>query len=49
MYPGHWSKVFPDKPAVINTVTDDALTYKQLDDRSNQLAQLMYSLGLRRI
>ena len=48
MYPGHWSKVFPDKPAVINSVTGDRLTYKQLDDRSNQLAQLIYAQGLRR-
>lgn len=48
MYPGHWSKVFPDKPAVINSATGDSLTYRQLDERSNQLARLMYALGLRR-
>ena len=48
MYPGHWSSVFPDKPAVIHSVTRESVTYQQLDDRSNQLAQLLYDLGLRR-
>lgn len=48
MYPGHWSKTFPDKPAVINAATGDAFSYRQLDDRSNQLAQLLHDMGLRR-
>lgn len=48
MYPGHWATQFPDKPAVINSATGQTLTYAQLNDRSNQLAQLMYDLGLRR-
>lgn len=48
MYPGHWSTVYPDKPAVINTATGQAMSYAQLNDRSNQLAQLMFDEGLRR-
>ncbi len=48
MYPGKWAKEFPDKPAVINSATGDTLTYRQLDERSNQVAQLMYDQGLRR-
>lgn len=48
MYPGHWSKICPDKPAIIHSETGEVVTYKALDDRSNQLAQLMWSQGLRR-
>jgi fatty-acyl-CoA synthase len=47
MYPGHWSRIFPNKPAVVNTATGVATTYRELDDRSNQLAQLMWAKGLR--
>ena len=48
MYPGHWSKVFPSKPAVVHATSGDSVTYQELDDRSNQLAQLMWQQGLRR-
>ncbi len=48
MYPGHWSKIHPDKPAVINSLTGEVTSYKTLDERSNQFAQLMYAEGLRR-
>lgn len=48
MYPGHWAKKFPDKPAIINSASGAVTTYKALDERSNQLAQLMYAQGLRR-
>jgi fatty-acyl-CoA synthase len=47
MYPGHWAKISPNKPAIINTVTGEQQTFKQLDDRSNQLAQLWWDQGLR--
>lgn len=47
MYPGLWAKRFPDKPAVIHAVSGEGVTYQALDDRSNQLAQLMWSEGLR--
>jgi len=48
MYPGHWAKVSPDKVAVINSVTSEQLTFKELDERSNQLAQLLHARGMRR-
>ena len=48
MYPGHWAKIQPDKAAVIHSGSGETLTYQQLDDRSNQLAQFMWSMGMRR-
>ena len=48
MYPGHWAKVFPDKPAVIDVASGATRTYRELNDRSNRLAQLMWRRGLRR-
>ena len=48
MYPGHWSKIFPNKPAVVHASSGESITYQQLDDRSNQLAQLMWQQGLRK-
>ena len=48
MYPGHWAKVTPNKPALINAATGATVTYRQLNDTSNRLAQLMYAKGLRR-
>ena len=48
MYPGRWSKETPDKPAVVMGGSGEVVTYRELDDRSNRLAQLMYAAGLRR-
>ncbi len=48
MYPGRWAKEFPNKPALINAATGATVSYRELDDRSNQLAQLMWDSGLRR-
>jgi acyl-CoA synthetase (AMP-forming)/AMP-acid ligase II len=48
MYPRHWAKLRPDKPAVIDSVSGANLTHAELDRQSNQLAQLMYAHGLRR-
>jgi fatty-acyl-CoA synthase len=47
MYPGKWGKEFPDKPAVVHAVTGATVTYGELNDRSNQMAQLMWDRGLR--
>ena len=47
MHPGEHAKHFPDKPAVVMADTGAVLTYRQLDQRSNQGAQLFRSLGLR--
>ena len=48
MYPAVWAKQTPDKAAAIDAASGDAITYKELDDRSNQLAHLLYAQGLRR-
>ena len=48
MYPGHWADVFPDKAAAIDVATGAERTYGELNDRSNQLAQLLWQRGLRR-
>jgi long-chain acyl-CoA synthetase len=47
MYPGSYVETTPDKPAVIMGSTGEVVTYKQLEDRSNQLAQLLHQRGLR--
>ncbi len=47
MYPGKWAAEFPEKPAVIHAVTGETVTYRELNDRSNRLAQLFFSHGLR--
>lgn len=38
----------PDKPAVIDSSSGELVTYRELDERSNQLAQYLYAQGLRR-
>jgi acyl-CoA synthetase (AMP-forming)/AMP-acid ligase II len=37
----------PDKPAIIMAATGETLSYRELDDRSNQGAQLFRKLGLK--
>ncbi|MBS0470824.1 MAG: AMP-binding protein [Proteobacteria bacterium] len=46
MHPSVIAKEQPDKPAVIMASTGETVTYKELDDRSNQAAQLFRKLGL---
>ena len=38
----------PDQPAYIMAATQEVVTYKQLNDRSNQVAQLARARGLKR-
>ena len=47
MHPGTYAAKNPDKPALIMGTTGAIVTFRELDDRSNQLAQLMWSAGLR--
>ncbi|MCB1684979.1 MAG: acyl-CoA synthetase [Pseudomonadales bacterium] len=47
MYPGKWARQFPDKVAALNSDTGASLTYRELNDRSNRLAQLFWADGLR--
>jgi acyl-CoA synthetase (AMP-forming)/AMP-acid ligase II len=46
MHPATHAKTHPDRAAYIMASTGEAVTYRQLDDRSNQGAQLFRSLGL---
>src|SRR5207249_44324 len=47
MYPGAHAEKNPDKVAYVMAGSGEAVTFKELDDRSNQLAQLLYARGLR--
>ncbi len=48
MYPGAHAASMPDRAAAIRSDTGEALSYRDLDQRSNQLAQLLHAKGLRR-
>ena len=48
MYPGAIAEQTPDKAAYIMAGTGETVTYAELDRRSNQLAHLFRSRGLRR-
>src|SRR2546421_6103117 len=47
MHPAVHALATPDKPAIIMASTGETLTYLQLEERSNQGAQLFRALGLR--
>ncbi len=48
MYPGEHAKTRPDQPAIIMARSGEAITYRQLDERSNRLAHLLRAAGLKR-
>jgi len=48
LYPGTWARERPDHPAQILAETGAVLTYRELDERSNQHARLFRELGLER-
>lgn len=48
MHPGRIADNNPTKPAYIIAETGESFTYRQLEDGSNQMAQLFRSLGLNR-
>jgi len=47
MWPGRHAQERPDQPALIMGSTGDTVTYRDLNDRSNQVAQLFWDAGLR--
>ncbi len=47
MYPGHWALETPDKVAYVLAHAGTEVTYRELNDRSNQCAQMMWAAGLR--
>ena len=48
MYPGLQAKTRPDQPAIVMARSGETITYRQLDERSNQLAHLLRDIGLKR-
>jgi long-chain acyl-CoA synthetase len=48
MHPSLHATSKPDAPAVIMAANDTIITYQQLEDRSNQCAQLFRALGVKR-
>jgi long-chain acyl-CoA synthetase len=48
MYPGVHATTTPDKPAYVMAGSGEVVTYRQLDERSNQVAQLLRAAGLQR-
>jgi long-chain acyl-CoA synthetase len=48
MHPYIHARNTPDKPAYIMASTGEAVTYRQLDEQSNRIAQLFRTAGLKR-
>ncbi|MDQ3106918.1 MAG: AMP-binding protein [Actinomycetota bacterium] len=46
MYPGTIAQRHPDRPAIVMAGSHDVVTFRQLDERSNQLAHLFRNAGL---
>ena len=49
MYPGEYAKRHPDKPAFVMATSGEVVTFGQLDERANRLAQLFRDQGLQRL
>jgi long-chain acyl-CoA synthetase len=47
-YPGSLARTRPEHPAIIMAASGRVVTYRELDARSNRLAQLFWARGLRR-
>ena len=47
MYPGHHATTTPDKPAIVMAGSGETVSYRQLDENSNQLAHWLHAEGLR--
>ena len=48
MYLADHARLTPDKPAMVSGDTGQAVSFAELNDRSNRLAQFLYAQGLRR-
>ncbi|MDH4147649.1 MAG: AMP-binding protein [Acidimicrobiia bacterium] len=46
-YPGFHAQHTPDKPALVMARSGEVVTHRELDKRSNRLAQLLWARGLR--
>jgi long-chain acyl-CoA synthetase len=47
-HPAHHARATPDAPAIIMARSGETITFRQLDERSNQAAHLFRTLGLQR-
>jgi long-chain acyl-CoA synthetase len=47
MYPGSYVASQPDKAAIVMASSGERISFRELDDRSARLAQLLYARGLR--
>ncbi|HBZ70617.1 MAG TPA: acyl-CoA synthetase [Deltaproteobacteria bacterium] len=47
MYPAVYARQTPEKAAIVMASTGEILTYRELDERSNRCAQLLWDAGLR--
>ena len=47
LHPYAHAQATPDKPAVISAGSGEVVTYRQLEDGSNRVAQLFRALGLK--
>ncbi len=45
MHPCHHAKTDPNKPAIIMAASGETITFKQLDERSNQIAHALRAAG----
>ena len=46
MHPSVFAETTPDKPAYVMAATGEVVTFRELNDRSNQGAQLFRALGV---
>ena len=49
MYAGKYATQHPDRPAFIMASTGEAVSYRDYDARTNRLAHLLRSEGLKRL
>ena len=49
MYPGKYAETNPDRPAFIMASTGESVSYREYDNRTNQLAHLLRNYGLKRL
>ena len=49
MYPGQHAQARADQPAVVMAGSGEAISYRELEARSNRLAHLLRAAGLRRL
>lgn len=47
LHPSYWAQVTPEKPAYIMANSGQVVTYRELDERSNQIAHLFRQCGLK--